>query len=91
MFRMDIPHADTGHTTFTFDPSKPEEVEAAQQQFNDLSRMGYAIFVEQDGQTNRVTEFDAARGVYKIGAKEIPAAGATATAAAPASGGCIAR
>jgi ribulose bisphosphate carboxylase small subunit len=84
---LDILNATTGHSTITFDTGNPEEVKNAESQINDMLKMGYAIFVEHEGQTNRITSFDAAKGVYKVGAREIPAE-APATAVAKPSGGC---
>jgi hypothetical protein len=89
MITLDIPHVDTGHTTLTFDPAVAEEVKSAEGQINDLIRHGYAVFVEADGKTDRVTSFDATKGVYKIGDKEVAAEGTTATAVAPRAGGCV--
>lgn len=89
--KLDIPNAQTGHTTLTFNTNVPEDVARAEQQFNDMTRLGYTIFVESEGKTERVTKFDATKGVYNVGDREIPAQGSTATAVAPPSGGCIAR
>lgn len=50
----------TGHTTVTWDPTKPVEVEAARDTFDTLTGEGYNAFkvegVDQQGQ--RIREFD---------------------------------
>ena len=87
--QIDVLHVVAGHSTLTFDTSNPESVQRAEKQINDMLRQGYTIFVEKDGATNRITSFDAANGVYKIGDKEIPAEGSKATTVAPTAGGCL--
>lgn len=87
--QIDVPHVVHGHSTLTFDTSNTESVATAQKQITDMLRQGYTIFVEKDGKTDRITAFDAANGVYKIGDKEIPAEGTKATTVAPTAGGCL--
>lgn len=57
---MDI----TGHTTITWDSSKPVEVDVAKQTFEKLTREGYNAFrVEgENNQGSRMREFDPKAG-----------------------------
>jgi hypothetical protein len=88
MFTLDIPHAETGHNSYSYDPADAESVKLAESTFQDLLKQGYAIFLESDGKTERVTGFNPKAGTFKIGNKEVPAEGTTATAVAPSAGGC---
>lgn len=54
----------TGHTTTTWDPLKPDEVEAAREQFNTLTRKGYNAFRVEgaDNRGERMRDFDPKAG-----------------------------
>lgn len=54
----------TGHTTVTWDSSKPTEVEAARDMFDTLTGEGYSAFEVEgaDNQGRRVREFDPKAG-----------------------------
>jgi hypothetical protein len=50
----------TGHTSVTWDPSKPEEVEVAESTFDDFTGKGYRAFrMDGDRQGARMDHFDA--------------------------------
>lgn len=54
----------TGHTTTTWDPQKPDEVDAARAQFDTLTRKGYQAFRVEgaDNRGERLREFDPKAG-----------------------------
>lgn len=54
----------TGHTTTTWDVNRPDEVEAAREQFNSLTRKGYQAFRVEgaNNQGERLREFDPKAG-----------------------------
>lgn len=54
----------TGHSVTTWDPTKPDEVQAAQSMFDTLSRKGYSGFRVEgaDNQGERMRSFDPKAG-----------------------------
>jgi hypothetical protein len=48
-----------------------------------MIQQGYAVFIEADGKTERITKFDPTKNTYLLGAKDVKV-----TPVAPASGGC---
>lgn len=84
-----ILNAQTGHTTLSFDPNKPDEVEQAKTQIADLIMQGYSIFCNINGKEERITSFDPKRSVYLIGKKEVSSEQTEdVTAVPPSAGGC---
>lgn len=63
---LDVLNCTDGDTKLTFDTSSPIEVDKARRVITDMLRRGYSIFVEVEGTTKRVMEFDAARGEYLV-------------------------
>ena len=54
----------TGHTTITWDASKPFEIDLAKDAFDKAIKEGYSAFrvVGADGQGDRITKFDPKAG-----------------------------
>ena len=82
----------TGYGDFemSFDPNKPDEVQKAKETITDMLKRGYAIFIRQGEETQRVRKFDPDRNVYIIGstpAEEIPIAETRAIAIGRSAGG----
>jgi hypothetical protein len=61
-----IPNVGEGHLEFSFDKAKPEEVEKAKRVITDMLARGYSIFVEVDGELEKVTGFDPEAEMYLI-------------------------
>ena len=82
----------TGHGDFElrFDPNKPDEVQKAKEIITDMLKRGYAIFVRQGKEFQRVRKFDVEKNVYIIGstpAEEVPIAETKAMAVGRSAGG----
>jgi hypothetical protein len=87
---LDVLNTGYGDLEVSFDPNKPDEVQKAKETITDMLKRGYAIFVQQGGETVRVRKFDANRNVYIIGstpAEEVPIADTRATAVGRSAGG----
>ena len=92
--KIDVLKTGAGHSTITFDTSKPEEVENARLMIEDMMKLGYTFYVDTSEGQKKVTAFDPKTGTYKCGGKgeaqqEVSASTTTPTAVAPTSGGCL--
>lgn len=63
---LDVLNCGAGHLKFEFSKASPEEVEHAKKIITDMLERGYILFIEHDGKTSRVTEFDPEKEVYII-------------------------
>jgi len=59
-----------GELKFSFDPAHPEEVARTKDIIASLLKKGHMIFVQVDGKTERVKEFDPNTSEYIVGDKE---------------------
>ena len=74
---IDVLNTGYGDFELRFDPDKPDEVQKAKETITDMLKRGYAIFVRQGKEYQRVRKFDPDRNIYIIGstpAEEVPIA-----------------
>jgi hypothetical protein len=87
---IDVLNAGFGDCELSFDPSKPDEVQKAKDTITDMLQRGYAIFIRDGEETQRVRKFDANRNVYIIGctpAVDVPMESTRVTAVGRSAGG----
>lgn len=63
---LDVLNCETGHIHIKFDKADQAEVEKARRIIGDMLKRGYAVFVEVDGKTKQVREFDPTTDDYII-------------------------
>lgn len=85
LIELEVLNTGAGHLRLTFDPGEPEEVAKARETIALLLRRGFALFIQEGGQTKRVRSFDPERGSYYV--DEVPPSEADA-APAPAPATC---
>jgi hypothetical protein len=87
---IDVLNTGYGDFELRFDPNKPDEVQKAKETITDMLKRGYAIFVQQGKEFQRVRKFDVEKNVYIIGstpAEEVPIAETKAMAVGRSAGG----
>jgi len=87
---IDVLNTGYGDFELRFDPNKPDEVQKAKETITDMLKRGYAIFVRQGKEFQRVRKFDIEKDVYIIGstpAEEVPIAETKAIAVGRSAGG----
>lgn len=68
LIELEVLNTGAGHLRLTFDPGEPEEVAKARETIALLLRRGFALFIQEGGQTVRVRAFDPERGSYYVDA-----------------------
>jgi hypothetical protein len=87
---IDVLNTGYGDFELRFDPNKPDEVQKAKETITDMLKRGYAIFVRQGQEFQRVRKFDIEKNVYIIGstpAEEVPISETKAIAVGRSAGG----